>query len=61
LGKHLAIAAGSAPSVVVDLLPPPGDVPGRLLRREGALSSRSMSALLTLFPTNALGHRLFGG
>jgi hypothetical protein len=36
-------------------------MPGRLLRREGALSSRSMSALLTVFPTNALGHRLFGG
>jgi hypothetical protein len=37
------------------LLPSPGDATERLLRRdEGALRSRSMSVLLTIFPTNAL-------
>jgi hypothetical protein len=55
-GKHFAIVAASAAIVVIGLLPSWGDVVGRLLRRdEGALASRSMSALLTIFPTNALG------
>jgi hypothetical protein len=53
-GKLFAIvAAASAAIVVVGVLASPGDV--ALLRRDGALASRSMSALLTIFPTNAVG------
>src|SRR5262245_47913768 len=39
--------------VAAGVLASPGDV--ALLRRDGALPSRSMSALLTIFPTNAFG------
>src|SRR5262245_28122302 len=60
LEKHLAIAAASAANVGFALLSSPANVPWRLLRRDkGALSSRPILALLTVFPTNALGHRSF--
>src|SRR6516165_9759092 len=54
-GKHFAIVAASVAIVVIGLLSSWGDVVGRLLRRdEGALASRSMSALLTIFqPTRS--------
>jgi len=53
-GKLFAIvAAVSAGIVVVGVLASPGDV--ALLRRDGALPPRSMSALLTIFPANAAG------
>src|SRR5262245_21665090 len=54
-GKLFAIvAAASAAMVAAGVLASPGDV--ALLRSDdGALPSRSISALLTIFPTNARG------